>query len=117
MRASVIAAIVAAVVLILAAGVGTGLFGFFMLAVALNGFVGKPLATDVAMYGYMGFATLSILLAAVLAAIVIFLLAARRMWNAAGAGALATLTGMVGVGVLHAGCFIVAVIVAVVLYG
>lgn len=117
MRVGAIVAVTVTVILVIAAGVATWLAGFFMLAVALNGFVGKPTAVDVSMYGYMILAALTALLTALLAAIITYLLAGRRKWNAAGAAALTTISGILGVGILHFACFILAVIVAVVLYG
>lgn len=112
MKAGVIIAIVCTIIFVSLVGVATGVFGFMILAVALNGYANQLRAAETAMLSYIAMTALSIVVAVFAGSLTIYLLSVYRKWNSASAAALSIIAFSVILAVLHSLCFVLAIVIA-----
>lgn len=112
MRTGTIAAIGVTGILILLVGIASGFAGWFMWALALNGFMGQERAVETSQMVYFALAIVSVIVCIILSALAVYLLSGRWNWNAAGAAALSIAAFAATTGVLHVVCVVTSAIVA-----
>jgi hypothetical protein len=99
-------------ILVTAAAIATGLFSFFIWALALNGFMGQERAVNASMITFVVLAVLVALVSLSLGVLLTYYLSAKRGWNAVGSVLLSTLVFAAVCGGLQIGSVIVSAIVA-----
>ena len=112
MRQGTIIAIIVTGISISLVAAATGIFGWMMWALALNGFMGQQRAVDISMAVYIVLAVIAALLCVFLSVLTVYLLSGRWNWNAAGSAVLSIVVFSITTGVLHTACVIVSAIVA-----
>lgn len=112
MRKGTLWALIVTALLVLAAGIGTGLFSFFMWALALNGFMGQERAVNASMITFGVLAVAASLICLGLSLILVYFLSAKKKWNAAGSATLSILLFTVITGGLQLLSVIISAVVA-----
>ena len=112
MRSGTIAAVGVSGLVTLMIGIASGLAGWMMWALALNGYMGQPRAVETSMTVYIILAVLSALVCVGLSSLAVYLLSGRWNWNAAGSAALSIVVFAVTTGVLHTICVVISAVVA-----
>jgi hypothetical protein len=112
MRSGTIAAISVTGVIVLLVGIASGVVGWMMWALALNGFMGQPRAVETSMMVYIVLAVISALICVALSALAVYFLSGKWNWHAAGSAALSIVVFAVTTGVLHTICVVVSAVVA-----
>lgn len=105
-------AIVVTAVLTLIIGTASFAAGFFVWALALNGFMAQQRAVDTSMFVFVTLGIASLLMATIAAAASVRFLAGIRSWHPAAAAALTTIAFSIVTMVAHLLCVIVSAIVA-----
>lgn len=98
--------------LVLAVGVVSTAFSWFMWALALNGYMGQQRAIEVSLVVFFILAALTVLISTGLSGFAVYWLAGKKAWNAAGAAVLSAIVFMIVTGVGHFLCILVSVLVA-----
>lgn len=98
-------------VVTLIAGLTSGAFGWFMWAVALNGFMGQTRAVDTSLIVYCTLAVASIIIAVALSVAGVYF-TAKRGWNAAVSCIVSIIVFSTATGILHVVAIFISVIVA-----
>ncbi len=112
MTRGVKAAIASTVVITAVCGIASAAFGWFMWALALNGFMGQQRAAEISMAVYIVMAVGAVIVGALLSGLIVYWLAGKRSWNAVGSAVLSCAIFIVGTSAVHFGCVLVSVLVA-----
>ncbi len=103
-------AVTAAVILV--AATASGLAGWMMWALSLNGFMGQQRAVETSMIVYIALAAVSAVVCLALGILAVYLLSHKRSWNAAGSAALSIVVFVATTGVLHTLAVVISAVVA-----
>lgn len=106
------AAIAITVIVTTLCGIASLASGWFMWALALNGFMGQTRAVEISMVVYFVLAIGTVIAAALLSGLAVYWLAGKRGWNAIGSAVLCGAIFIVGTSAVHFGCVLVSVLVA-----
>lgn len=112
MRAGVWIGIICTIVLLATVSFGTGLTGFFMQAVALNGYIGQSRAVNASMITYGILALLAGIFVTIGGAFSIYFLAHSRKWNAGVVSFICVIVFSILAAIAHLLCLVIAIVVA-----
>lgn len=112
MRSGTVAAVSVSGLVTLMIGIASGLAGWMMWALALNGYMGQERAVETSMTVYIALAAFSLLVCVGLSALAAYLLSDRWNWNTVGSAVLSIVVFAVTTGVLHTICVVISAVVA-----
>ncbi len=112
MRAGAWIGIICTIVLLATVSFGTGLTGFFMQAVALNGYIGQSDAVNASMVTYGILALLAGAFVTIGGAFSVYFLAHLRKWNAGLVSVLSVIVFSILSAIAHLVCLVIAIVVA-----
>src|SRR5687767_15065080 len=112
MKTGTIVAMAITAIVVLVVSVATGIAGWMMWALALNGFMGQQRAVETSMAVYIVLAVISGLISTILSLLAVYFLAGRREWNAALSALLSIVIFSATTGVLHTVSVVLSAIVA-----
>ena len=112
MKTSVIVGVIVTALLLVVVSAVSGMSGFMLWAIALNGFMGQETAVNVSLITYILTAILTAVILTISAVVIVRYLSVIRSWNAFGAASLSFIVFSILIFAGHIVCVIFSAIVA-----